>query len=106
MNVGKLYFFRWSLLWSIFTLWRRERILREQSGNQQCVRVLQNRACPTPLSSQRVCPPPTPKVGVHTRRTLRGLGGRDFERRHTALYSTFLYAGAGAMKCLDCNMGY
>lgn len=57
---------------------RRERILRGQSGNQQCVRVYQTRVCPTPLSSKRVCPPPAPKVGVHTRRALRGLGGHDF----------------------------
>ncbi len=29
---------------------------------------------PHPLSTQRVCPPPAPKAGVHTRRAVRGWG--------------------------------
>ncbi len=36
---------------------------------------------PTPLSTQRVCPPPTPKKGggvVQTRRAVRGVGGSIF----------------------------
>ncbi len=33
---------------------------------------------PTPLSTQRMCPPPAPKAGVHIRRAVRGVGGSIF----------------------------
>ncbi len=42
---------------------------------------------PIPLSTQRVCPPPAPKAGVHTRRAVRGWGVNIFEdARHWGLF--------------------
>jgi hypothetical protein len=46
--------------------------------------VFQNIDPPTPLSIQRVCPPPAPKAeGGHTRRAVGGVGSQYFARRQT-----------------------
>jgi hypothetical protein len=36
---------------------------------------------PPPPSTERLCPPPAPKAGVHTRRAVRGVGGQYFGGR-------------------------
>ncbi len=41
---------------------------------QSCVLRLPKYWPPTPFSTQRVCPPPAPKAGAHTRRAVRGAG--------------------------------
>ncbi len=50
---------------------------------QSCVWRLPKYWPPTPLSTQRVCPPPAPKAGGTHSRGGKGVGGQYFGRRQT-----------------------
>jgi hypothetical protein len=52
---------------------------------QSCVWRLSKYWPPTPLSTQRECPTPAPKAGVHTRRAVRGVNILEDARHRIGL---------------------
>jgi hypothetical protein len=52
---------------------------------------------PTPRSTQRVCPPPAPKAGGHTRREVRGINILEDARHWIGLVQYNLSTQKGSL---------